>query len=220
VKSKFLTFKCVFQTRIILAAACSINLETDMPLYQPLMLKKGSASKDLYSFVMPDKLGNVLLAASEQVRVVCAGKSNMIAKLGVADTSASCSSGTSLTTAGGTTLAMRDFNCSAFVGHAAKKATEPCEIAGAGLVTINIGYELADGFYTVIKTCFDEVNKDAVYAKYLQTPAIAGQNTADVRPSFVEGTFYPEVTVDTKYTKVSVFHVYLKLNFYFGVSIT
>jgi hypothetical protein len=196
-----------------LAASCSINLETDMPLYQPLMLKKGSASKDLYSFVMPDKQGNLVLAASEQVRVVCAGKSNTIAKLGVADTSASCASGSSLTTASGTTLAMRDFNCSAYVGHTAKKAAEPCEIAGAGLVAIHIGYELADGFYTVIKTCFDEVNKDAVYAKYLQTPAIAGQNTADVRPSFVEGTFYPEVTVDTKYTKV--FHVYLKLNFYF-----
>lgn len=186
-----------------MSAACSINLEKDMPLYQPLMLKKGSASKDLYSFVMPDQQGNVQLAASEQVRVVCAGKSNMIAKLGVADASAACAGGSSLTTASGTTLAMRDFNCSAFVGHAAKKTAEPCEIAAAtGLVSINIGYELADGFYTVIKTCFDEVNKNAVYAKYLQTPAIAGQNTADVRPSFVEGTFYPDVSVDTKYTKV------------------
>lgn len=175
-----------------------------MPLYQPLMLKKGSASKDLYSFVMPDQQGNVRLAASEQVRVVCAGKSNMIAKLGVADASASCAGGNSLTTASGTTLAMRDFNCSAFVAHTAKKVAEPCEIAGAGLVAISIGYELADGFYTVIKTCFDEVNKDAVYAKYLQTPAIAGQNTAEVRPSFVEGTFYPEVSVDTKYTKVLI----------------
>ncbi|XP_059479376.1 uncharacterized protein LOC132199020 [Neocloeon triangulifer] len=182
---------------------CSINLETDLPLYQPLMLKQGATTKDLYSFLLPDLQGNLVLAANAPLRVACAGKSNVIAKLGVADAGATCAGTKSLKMSTGTTLNSIDLNCTGFVAHSAvKSTTEKCEIAG-DYVVINIGFQLADGFYPIIKICFDEKNRDAIYSKYLETPSIAGQNVAEQRPAFVEGSFYPEFTVDTKYSKTT-----------------
>ncbi|XP_065334387.1 uncharacterized protein LOC135935763 [Cloeon dipterum] len=108
-----------------------------------------------------------------------------------------------ITTTSGVTLNSIDLNCTAFVGHSAvKSTTDKCEIVGDYII-INIGFQLADGFYTLIKTCFDEKNRDAIYSKYLETPSIAGQNTAETRPAFVEGSFYPEFTTDTKYSKAT-----------------
>lgn len=168
------------------------------------MLKRTAVTKDMYAFLLPDTQGALNLAANEQLRVVCAGKNNLITKLGVTAVNATCASGKSLTTSTGTTLTMKEYNCSAYVSYVAKKATENCEIvrAGSSLIAINIGFELADGLYTTIKTCFDESTRNAIYAKFIMTPSIAGQNVAEPRASFVEGTFYPDVSVDSKYAKV------------------
>lgn len=140
----------------------------------------------------------------EQLRVVCAGKNNLITKLGVAAINASCTSGTSLTTSTGLTLTTKEYNCSDYVSVVAKKATENCEIVGVAgsLIAINIGFELTDGLYTIIKTCFDETSRSAIYSKFIMTPSIAGQNVAEPRAGFVEGTFYPDVSVDSVYAKV------------------
>jgi len=70
------------------------------------------------------------------------------------------------------------------------------------LKVIDVGFDLPDGsFITVLKTCFDEVNKDAIYAKFLMTPSISGAQIGEQRPTFVEGSFYPSIKVNSKYVK-------------------
>lgn len=183
---------------------CAINLEGDLPLNQPLLLKPTVSTKDLYAFLLPNTQGALNLATKEQLRVVCAGKNNLITKLGVAAINASCISGTSLTTYTGITLTTKEYNCSDYVSVVAKKATENCEIVGVAgsLIAINIGFELTDGLYTIIKTCINESSRNAIYSKFIMTPSIAGQNVAEPKAGFVEGIFYPDVSVDSVYAKV------------------
>ena len=67
---------------------------------------------------------------------------------------------------------------------------------------IDIGFEMPDGsFLTILRTCFDEANKDALYAKFVMTPAIGGAQIGEQRPQFIEGSFYPDIKVNSKYVK-------------------
>jgi len=100
-------------------------LKKDLPRNQPLLIKGNN------QFVMPDGKGVVHLQPGEALRLVCPGKDNALAKLGVAEAPVTCAGGANMVVAPQKTLSLKELECSSLVQHAAKKnSKEKCEIPG------------------------------------------------------------------------------------------
>ncbi|CAB3365389.1 Hypothetical predicted protein [Cloeon dipterum] len=176
--------------------ACAINLKKDFPRNQPLVLSTSGR------LVMPDTKGTLQLQPGQVIILSCPGKENKLAKLGTKESAVSCGSGSELNVSPDKRLPMKELDCTSLIQHSARKNEgEKCEVPGNYQV-IDIGFDLPNGtLIPVLKTCFDPKNEDAIYAKFTMTPSIGGAQSGEQRPQFVEGPFYPNLNVNSKYVK-------------------
>ncbi|PSN57821.1 hypothetical protein C0J52_04397 [Blattella germanica] len=179
---------------------CSIGVNSDLPEPQPLLLIPGG-SKDGYGFYLPDdNQGLVNINAGEDILLACAGNSNYIATLGSGTKTAlaTCRSGTSFTI-NSKTYDFSNLKCNSYPYHVARKSGEKCY---DGTKThIEIGYEVGSDFYRVIDICFDESNLNALYSRFDLVSGIGGYQSGFPRPSFIQDSFYPGLSVNDLYTK-------------------
>ncbi|KAF4522179.1 hypothetical protein B566_EDAN007325 [Ephemera danica] len=180
---------------------CRVSLKDGLPRNQPLLIRSSTKRRDHTAFLMPDTTGILHVPQGEGVLLACPGRDNQLANLGLAETVVQCQGGETFVRSG-KQFVMKDFNCTSFVSHSARRnTTARCEVPG-DFIVIDVGYQLRDGsFYTLMQTCFDERNRDAVYAKFVQTPVIEAAQHGEQRPIFIEGEFYPDVNVNSKYVR-------------------
>ncbi|XP_059478930.1 uncharacterized protein LOC132198744 isoform X2 [Neocloeon triangulifer] len=180
----------------ISGGSCEINVKKDLPRNQPLFLSVAGR------FVLPDAQGVLHLQPGQFVSLSCPGKDNTLAKLGAKEAVVSCGGGNEMNVSPDKRLPIKDLDCASLVQHSARKNDkEKCEVPGNYQV-IDVGFELANGtLIPVLKTCFDAVNKDAIYARFKMSPSIGGAQIGEQRPLFVEGPFYPDISVNSKYVK-------------------
>uniref|UniRef100_A0A182JWX9 DNA/RNA non-specific endonuclease/pyrophosphatase/phosphodiesterase domain-containing protein n=1 Tax=Anopheles christyi TaxID=43041 RepID=A0A182JWX9_9DIPT len=90
-----------------------------------------------------------------------------------------------------------EFGCTANWRSVARRTANRCF---NDATIVEIGFELGARFPKILDVCHDEVTYDNHYLVHEFTPANAGFQTGVPRPGWIQGNFYPGVTVNTLYT--------------------
>jgi hypothetical protein len=181
-------------------SGCSISVKNDLPGRQPLLLIPGG-SKDGHGFYLPEgDDGIVRLATGQTMLLACPGNNNRFnnTNLGLTTAMATCESGT-------TFLVKRvpynfsNFACKSNSSHIARYSGSTCYDGTKR--HIEVGFEVESDFYKLIDICFDDVLYTTLYAKATIVSGIAGYQKGFPRPSFIQDSFFPGMSVDNLYTR-------------------
>lgn len=181
-------------------AGCSIQINSDLPEPQPLLLIPGG-SKDGNGFFLPEDGDDIVtFAVGEEVLLACAGENNYLVYSGFG-------ARTALATCGSDTTfyinqiphRFSEFACRGYPYHVARKSGSKCHDGTKS--HIEIGFEVESDFYKIIDICFDDIQLNTLYSKFTLVSSIGGYQVGFPRPSFIQDDFYPELSVDDLYTK-------------------
>jgi hypothetical protein len=181
-------------------SGCSIAINNDLPEPQPLLLIPGG-TLDGHGFYLPeDADGIVTLATGQSVLLACPGDNNGFnnTNIGLTTALATCISDTTFFV----NLVSYDFSnfaCRSDPYHIARYSGITCYDGTKR--HIEIGFEVESHFYKLIDVCFDDVLRSTLYARSTIVSGIAGFQKAFPRPDFIQGSFFPGMSVDDLYTQ-------------------
>jgi len=181
-------------------AGCSIRINNDLPEPQPLLLIPGG-SLDGHGFYLPDGAdGVVTLATGQAILLACPGNTNHFnnTNVGINTALATCDSGTTFFV-NSVAYNFSNFACSSYPFHTARYSNSSCYDGTKR--HIEIGFEVEPVFYKLIDVCFDDVLYTTLYVKAIVVSGIAGYQQGFPRPSFIQDSFYPGMSVDNLYTR-------------------
>uniref|UniRef100_A0A182YBI8 DNA/RNA non-specific endonuclease/pyrophosphatase/phosphodiesterase domain-containing protein n=1 Tax=Anopheles stephensi TaxID=30069 RepID=A0A182YBI8_ANOST len=172
------------------ATGCSIPLNNGLPQPQPLFL-----IPDTDQFRYPSTSSGVLtLDAGETLELACSAGFSLypsetsIKVTCVIDDQFNYES---------KMYSFSQFSCTANWRSVARRTTSRCY---NDATIVEIGFELGARFPKILDVCHDEVTFDNHYVVHEFTPASAGFQAGVPRPGWIQGNFYPGVTVNTLYT--------------------
>jgi len=181
-------------------SGCSISINNDLPEPQPLLLIPGG-SKDGHGFYLPDGAdGNVTLAAGQTMLLACPGAKNGFnnTKPGTKLAIATCDSDTTFYV-NSVSYDFSDFACRSYPFPTARYSGSTCYDGTKRY--IEIGFEVESHFYKLMDVCFDDVLYTTLYVKATIVSGIAGFQREFSRPDFIQGIFFPGMSLNTTYTK-------------------
>ncbi|XP_047989807.1 uncharacterized protein LOC125229074 [Leguminivora glycinivorella] len=180
-------------------SGCTLRVNGDLGQPQPVYLRGGN-------YLAADgNSGQIRLSSGEQVTIACTGSGRTIqhpnlATSGLQTATARCTSGSQVS---GTWLsgnsAFDGLTCS---GHAVHEAIGTSSRCYNNNLLIQVGFVVDGWLYPLYVSCFDQNRLEVLYVVYEQTPANAVHQTGVVRPSWLAGSWFPGVTVNTAYTQV------------------
>jgi hypothetical protein len=182
-------------------SGCSISIKNDLPETQPLLLIPGG-SKDGKGFYLPEGAdGLVTLASGQTMLLACPGNNNRFknTNLRLRTALATCGSGTTFYV-NSVTYNFSSFACTSYPFHTARYSGSTCYDGTKR--HIEIGFEVESHLYKLIDVCFDDVLYTTLYVKATIVSGIAGFQKGFPRPSFIQDSFYPGMSVDTLYTRI------------------
>ncbi|XP_063380267.1 uncharacterized protein LOC134666891 [Cydia fagiglandana] len=178
---------------------CTFRVNGDLGQPQPVYLRGGR-------YMAADgNSGQIRLSSGEQVTIACTGSGRTIqhpnlATSGLQIATATCASDDLVT---GSWLsgngAFGGLTCSAHSYHDAIGTTSRCYNDN---LLIQVGFIVDGWMYPLYVSCFDQNRLEVLYVVYEQTPANAVHQTGVDRPSWLVGSFFPGVGVNTAYTQV------------------
>ena len=183
-------------------SGCSISINNDLPEPQPLLLIPGG-SKDGHGFYLPEGAdGIVTVAAGQKVLLACPGATNAFTNtnFGLRTALATCDSGTTFYV-NSVSYDFSNFACKSYPFHIARYSGITCYDGTKR--HIEVGFEVESDFYKLIDVCFDDVLYTTLYVKATVISGIAGFQKGFPRPSFIQDTFYPGMSVNTLYTRIT-----------------
>ncbi|EAT44558.1 AAEL004103-PA [Aedes aegypti] len=172
------------------APSCSININTQLPRPQPLLLIPGTEE-----FRYPATSNRLLrLNPGETVELVCsngfnlAPSKNSIIVSCVIDTVFNYDS---------TMRQFSDFSCRQIWYSSARRTYEPCENSSS---IIQIGFDLGARFPKIMDICHNEETFENHWIKHEMYAANAGYQSSNPRPNWYQGDFYPGIDTNYLYT--------------------
>ncbi|XP_053688314.1 uncharacterized protein LOC128737661 [Sabethes cyaneus] len=173
-----------------LAPACTLNINTQLPRPQPLILIPGSES-----FRYPASDDRLLqLEAGETLELACQngfnvapGKNSIIVSCVFDDTFNYDS----------TMFHFGQFSCTQNWASTARRTSRPCE-TNANIV--EIGFELGTRFPKILDVCHNEVTFENHWVKHEFHRRHNGFQQGVPRPSWIQGSFFPGIPTNTLYT--------------------
>ena len=181
-------------------SGCSISVKNDLPDPQPLLLIPGG-SKDGRGFYLPeDADGIVALATGQSMLLACPGNTNGFKNTNFVNRTAlaTCDSGTTFFV-NSVSYNFSNFACKSYPSHTARYSNSTCY--NGTKRHIEIGFEVEADFYKLIDVCFDNVLYTTLYVNATIVSGIAGYQSGFPRPSFIQDSFFPGMSVDNLYTQ-------------------
>ncbi|XP_013185934.2 uncharacterized protein LOC106131381 [Amyelois transitella] len=180
-------------------SGCTIRVNGDLGQPQPVYLHNND-------YIVPTgNSGLIHLQTGEQVRVVCTGSGRTIQHPNIASTvsagTATCVRDNLVSGAGwlNGNGAFGGLICSGHSFHDAEGTSSRCYNNN---LVIRVGFIAENVFYPLYWSCFDQSRLEVLYVWYEQNPQNAVHQTGVDRPSWIAGSFYPGVAVNTLYTQV------------------
>ena len=181
-------------------SGCSISINKDLPEPQPLLLIP-EGTKDGHGFYLPESAdGIVTLATGQRILFACPGNTNGFNNTNLVPRTAlaTCDSGTTFLV-NSVRYNFSNFASKSYPSHIARYSGSTCHDGTKR--HIEVGFEVESDFYKLIDVCFDDVLYTTLYAKETIVSGIAGYQKGFPRPSFVQDSFFPGMSVDTIYTR-------------------
>jgi len=182
-------------------SGCTIRINGDLGQPQPVYLRGGNR------YMAADgNSGQVRLNTGEQVVIACTGSGRTILHPNIAASrdvaTATCVSGNLVSGSGwlNGNGAFGQLTCSAHAFHDAQATTTRC---WNNNIVIRVGFIVNNVFYPLYWSCFDQNRLEVIYVWYDQTPENAVHQSGVDRPSWLAGSFFPGVAVNTMYTQVN-----------------
>jgi hypothetical protein len=100
----------------------------------------------------------------------------------------------------GQQIQFSQFVCNNIAEHTAQRTGNTCN--GGAATLVRIGFQVGTRFITVINVCFDEGLETTLYTQYEMTPPNARWQINFVRPSFIEGIFFPGRDMNNVYSAI------------------
>jgi len=183
-------------------SGCSIAINSDLPEPQPLLLIPGG-SLDGHGFYLPEGVdGIVTLATGQRMLLACPGNNNGFSNtnIGLRTALATCISGTTFFV-NLVSYNFSNFACRSYPFHTARYSGITCYDGTKR--HIEIGFQVESDFYKLIDICFDDILYTTLYARATVVSGIAGFQRGFPRPNFIEGIFFPGMSVNTLYTQIT-----------------
>ncbi|XP_052869838.1 uncharacterized protein LOC128275393 [Anopheles cruzii] len=174
--------------------ACSISLQRDLSIMQPLLLEPGSER-----FVWPRLNGTTVeLDAGQELELFCSHGFRKGSPGGQSKTAIISCAGDDGFTFEAERYNISQFACQRPVFHAAERTGGKCFANGT---TVRIGFELPGGrFAQLYEVCFDEETLRTHYVKHRLTPHNGHHQRAVKRPGFLQGNFYDDLKMGSVYS--------------------
>jgi hypothetical protein len=99
------------------------------------------------------------------------------------------------------TFNFSNFACRNYPFHTARYSG--CSCYNGKNRHIEIGFDVESEFYKLIDVCFDDVVYTTLYVKATVVSGIAGFQKGFSRPSLIRGNFFPGLSVDNLYTRIT-----------------
>ncbi|KAJ0179395.1 hypothetical protein K1T71_005107 [Dendrolimus kikuchii] len=179
---------------------CTIRVNGDLGQPQPVYLHNGN-------YLMPTgNTGLIHLNTGEQVYIACTGSSRIMQHPNItmyrATGTATCVADALIS--GDDWLSghseFGQITCSSHSYHEAQSTSERC--FNDNLV-IRAGFTVDGVFYPLYWSCFDQKRLEVLYVWYEQNPTNAVHQSNVDRPSWLAGSFFPGVSVNTMYTQAT-----------------
>jgi hypothetical protein len=183
-------------------SGCSVSINNDLPEPQPLVLIPGG-SLDGHGFYLPeDADGLVTLATGQTMLLACPGNTNGFnnTNLGLRTALATCDSGTTFYV-NSVSYNFSNFACGSYPFHTARYSGSTCY--NGTKRHIEVGFEVESDFYKLLDICFDDVLYTTLYVKATIVSGIGGYQSGFPRPSFIQDSFFPGLSVDNLYTQIT-----------------
>nr|UVJ48452.1 dsRNase4 [Hyphantria cunea] len=180
------------------SSGCTLNINGDLGQPQPVYIRSGT-------YLRPTgNSGQIHLNTGDQVIIGCPGRTLRhpnIASTTLIVGTATCVSGNLVSGSGwlNGNGAFGELTCSSHSFHEAQATNNRCW--GNNLV-IRIGFIVNNVFHTLYHSCFNEQRMEVIYVEYEQNPENGIHQTGVDRPSFLAGSFFPGIAVNTRYTQV------------------
>jgi hypothetical protein len=181
-------------------SGCSISINNDLPEPQPLLLIPGG-SKDGRGFYLPEDADGIFtLATGQSMLLACPGNTNGFNNTNLVNRTAlaTCDSGTRFLV-NSVSYNFSKFACKSYPFHTARYSNSTCY--NGTKRHIEIGFEVEADFYKLIDVCFDDVLYTTLYVNATIVSGIAGYQSGFPRPSFIQDSFFPGMSVDNLYTQ-------------------
>jgi hypothetical protein len=181
-------------------SGCSIRINTDLPEPQPLLLIPGG-SLDGRGFYLPEGAdGLVTITTGQKILLACPGNTNNFSNtnIGIRTAMATCFSGTTFLV-NAFPYNFSNFACRIYPFHTARYSNSTCY--NGTKRHIEVGFNVESRFYKLMDVCFDDVLRTTLYVKATIVSGIAGFQRGFPRPSFIQGNFFPGLSVDNLYTR-------------------
>jgi len=136
------------------------------------------------------------------MRLACPGNNNGFNNTNIGNKTAlaTCVSGTTFSI-NSVSYNFSNFACKSYPFHIARYSGSTCYDGTKR--HIEIGFEVESDFYKLIDVCFDNILYTTLYVKATIVSGIAGYQGGFPRPSFIQDSFYPGMSVDTLYTRIT-----------------
>ncbi|XP_077295903.1 salivary endonuclease-like [Arctopsyche grandis] len=168
----------IWKTCGISAQGCLWNLNTDLPVKDPIYLKSSSNA----NFLIPNNASGLSLAINENVVLACPGKSNTINGTGLQELTATCTTNNELLFSN-KMYKLNALECSNTTSSDLEYSKVSC--AGGRGEIFKIGFKTSKGTAYLIDVCYDKVNEASFYAiNTIYGKAINGAEIESDRPSF------------------------------------
>ncbi|XP_063892698.1 uncharacterized protein LOC110377300 [Helicoverpa armigera] len=181
-------------------SGCTLNVNGDLGQPQPVYIRGNNY------LAATGNTGQIRLNTGEQVTIACTGSGRTILHPNIAATrdvaTATCVSNNLVSGAGwlNGNGAFGQLTCSAHAFHEAQWTTTRC--FNNNLV-IRVGFIVNNVFYPLYWSCFDQNRLEVLYVWYDQNTENAVHQSGVDRPSWLAGSFFPGVAVNTMYTQVN-----------------
>uniref|UniRef100_A0AB39C065 DsRNase1 n=1 Tax=Cnaphalocrocis medinalis TaxID=437488 RepID=A0AB39C065_CNAME len=179
-------------------SGCTFRVKGDLGQPQPVYVHRGR-------LLMPQgNSGNIRLNGGEQIRIGCPGTGRTIRHPNInsntAFATATCVSGNTVSGAGWLRAngPFGGLTCSEHPFHEAQATGGRCF---GNHAVIRVGFIVDNVFHTWYQSCFDRNRLEVLYVWYDQNAQHGVHQTGVDRPSWMAGSFFPGVNINTLYTQ-------------------
>uniref|UniRef100_A0A1B6DIQ8 DNA/RNA non-specific endonuclease/pyrophosphatase/phosphodiesterase domain-containing protein n=1 Tax=Clastoptera arizonana TaxID=38151 RepID=A0A1B6DIQ8_9HEMI len=168
---------------------CVFSPNGDLPDPQPLILQSSTNLEVLYpnTHLQKSLWGGIKLYRGEFFDLACPGSTFRDNKKEVV--TATCVKDKSVKI-GNSNYILKNLNCSKTPEPTARWTEESC--GNGDFKYIEIGYEVEGQFLSLIKVCFDNNERIAIYSVHTEDPSIYSYQRSYPRVSFEQGQFYKD----------------------------
>ncbi|XP_053675739.1 uncharacterized protein LOC128725985 [Anopheles nili] len=173
---------------------CSISMERDLTIMQPLLLKPGSVK-----FVWPQPNSTTIgLHSGQSVELFCSHGFRKGSPGGRSKTAILTCDGAGVFAFNSNLYNISEFTCNRPVFHTAERTDRRCFNNGT---LVRVGFELdPNRFASLYEVCFDEASLRSHYVRHQLTSLNDHHQRSVKRPSFLQGNFYEDLKMASLYT--------------------